>query len=79
MRKINELYKHEATGISVEVHHQQRTKAIYSGINEEYIEKRVTVKPSSGAKEFGFILSKPETLRKIGEAFVEIANFIGTL
>ena len=73
MKKINEKYQHES-GITAKVWFEE--KQSLAGVD---IRKSVRLQGTDGKIEFVFNKSKPETIRKVGKAFIEIADFIEKL
>ena len=78
MRKINETYQHEGTGIEFEI----EFSTVFDNLNEpNKTEKKVKIMPSAnsgwvrGDKGFVFNRSKPEVIQKIGRALLEIGEF----
>lgn len=87
MRKINESYLHEETGIMFDVEwveHSTGVNFIGEPSPKVYI-KKVKIMPSAqsgwvrGDKGFVFNRSKPETIKKIGQALLEIGEFVEKL
>jgi hypothetical protein len=67
MKKINETYLNEATGIQFDIEYKNGEKKV-----------RITPVPNSYKdSDLGFIFnrSKPETIIKIGQTLLEIGNF----
>jgi hypothetical protein len=81
MKKLNETYVHEETGITFDV--QYETKEMYPvGLDvEKRTTKKIQIQPSGqsgwvrGDKGFVFNRSKAETIKKIGKALLEIGEF----
>jgi hypothetical protein len=73
MKKLNETYLHESTGITFDIQYDGEKKKvrIINGSNLVI----------SGNKETAFIFnrSKPETIIKVANALLEIGNFVETL
>lgn len=81
MRKINETYLHEETGISFEVEYEKNIELR----DENPVNKRVKILPSGvgviglNKQSFVFSRSKPEMVIKIGQALLDIGKFCNTL
>ena len=66
MKKLQEKYIHEKTGIEIIVDYKEIDKEIKTSIS---------LISSMGREEFIFRNSKPKTLIEVGKALIEIGEF----
>lgn len=81
MQKISEKYKDEETGITFKVFWEDEGVGVkfFNGVPIELENsikvKKIRLNGSNLKTEFVFNKSKAETIKKVGEAFVRIADF----
>lgn len=83
MKKINESYLHEETGMTFEVEYVEHSTGVnFIGEPSPWVYiKKVKIMPSTqsgwvrGDKGFVFNRSNPETIKRIGQALLEIGEF----
>ena len=78
MKLKTQTYEHEATGITAEISFEEKLSH-YGEDRQSIIKKKITIKTSDGDKEFIFEKSNAETIKKVGEAFLEIAELAKNL
>lgn len=85
MRKINESYLHEETGMTFDIEYEEKVGNLYLNGETKIVTKKVKIMPSAqsgwvrGDKGFVFNRSKPETIKMIGKALLEIGEFVEKL